>query len=188
MQTLWTATLLWFGVKNPHWYFRMIFTSTRYNELLIFCLQVILMATGFVVGIAATLGARWGIRSFLFSKMWVYTSPSFSCRFCDLVNSITEEAWKGPEEGECDADALEVTHFGWALTLNKEPNKPIYATVGKWGDLWRLVPDGLVWVFRQSADALGLSPHHNDLMAPPSGSHYLKDGPIKVAGGCSSSF
>jgi hypothetical protein len=30
------------------------------------------------------------------------------CRFCDLVNSIAEEAWKGPEEGECDIDALEV--------------------------------------------------------------------------------
>lgn len=29
-------------------------------------------------------------------------------RFCDLVNSITEEAWKGPEEGDCDAEALEV--------------------------------------------------------------------------------
>lgn len=30
------------------------------------------------------------------------------CRFCDLVNSIAEETWKGSEEGECDADALEV--------------------------------------------------------------------------------
>lgn len=25
-----------------------------------------------------------------------------------MVNSITEEAWKGPEEGDCDTDALEV--------------------------------------------------------------------------------
>lgn len=33
----------------------------------------------------------------------------FSNRFCDLVNSITEEAWKGPEEGDCDSETLEVT-------------------------------------------------------------------------------
>lgn len=32
----------------------------------------------------------------------------FFGRFCDLVNSIAEEAWKGPEEGDCDSDALEV--------------------------------------------------------------------------------
>lgn len=32
----------------------------------------------------------------------------FFGRFCDLVNSITEETWKGPEEGDCDNDALEV--------------------------------------------------------------------------------
>lgn len=35
-------------------------------------------------------------------------SGFFSGRFCDLVNSITEEAWKGPEEGDCDTDTLEV--------------------------------------------------------------------------------
>lgn len=29
-------------------------------------------------------------------------------RFCDLVSSITEEAFKCPEEGDCDTDALEV--------------------------------------------------------------------------------
>ncbi|KAJ3606608.1 hypothetical protein NHX12_026129, partial [Muraenolepis orangiensis] len=28
-------------------------------------------------------------------------------KFCDLVNSLTDEAWKGPEEGDCEADALE---------------------------------------------------------------------------------
>lgn len=33
----------------------------------------------------------------------------FFDRFCDLVNSITEEAWKGPEEGDCDNETLEVT-------------------------------------------------------------------------------
>lgn len=32
----------------------------------------------------------------------------FPHRFCDLVNSITEEAWKGPEEGDCDNETLEV--------------------------------------------------------------------------------
>lgn len=32
----------------------------------------------------------------------------FFPRFCDLVNSITEEAWKGPEEGDCDNETLEV--------------------------------------------------------------------------------
>lgn len=32
----------------------------------------------------------------------------FCGRFCDLVNSITEEAWKGPEEGDCDSETLEV--------------------------------------------------------------------------------
>lgn len=31
-------------------------------------------------------------------------------RFCDLVNSITEEAWRGPDEGDCDTDALEVRY------------------------------------------------------------------------------
>lgn len=34
-------------------------------------------------------------------------APSFH-RFCDLVNSITEEAWRGPEEGDCDSETLEV--------------------------------------------------------------------------------
>ncbi|XP_029281635.1 mitogen-activated protein kinase kinase kinase 5 isoform X2 [Cottoperca gobio] len=38
----------------------------------------------------------------------IYFCTEMHCkRFCDLVNSITEEAWKGPEEGDCDADALE---------------------------------------------------------------------------------
>lgn len=42
-------------------------------------------------------------------------------RFCDLVNSITEEAWKGPEEGDCDADALEVSRLvtGFSLSSSK---------------------------------------------------------------------
>lgn len=32
----------------------------------------------------------------------------FFHRFCEMVNSITEEAWKGPEEGDCDNETLEV--------------------------------------------------------------------------------
>lgn len=35
----------------------------------------------------------------------------FFDRFCDLVNSITEEAWKSPEEGDCDNETLEVTSY-----------------------------------------------------------------------------
>lgn len=30
------------------------------------------------------------------------------CRFCDLVNALTEEAWKGSEDTECESEALEV--------------------------------------------------------------------------------
>lgn len=29
-------------------------------------------------------------------------------RFCDLVNTLTEEAWKGSEDTECESEALEV--------------------------------------------------------------------------------
>lgn len=62
--------------------------------------------------------ARWGFQlsdcptkqqwSSLILRLTTVSSFFFFCRFCDLVNSITEETWKGPEEGECDADALEV--------------------------------------------------------------------------------
>uniref|UniRef100_A0A8C5BVD5 mitogen-activated protein kinase kinase kinase n=1 Tax=Gadus morhua TaxID=8049 RepID=A0A8C5BVD5_GADMO len=38
----------------------------------------------------------------------IYFCTEMHCkRFCDLVNSLTEEAWRGPEEGDCDAEALE---------------------------------------------------------------------------------
>lgn len=48
----------------------------------------------------------------IFTRLWrVYEDDPalFFGRFCDLVNSITEEAWKGPEEGDCDNETLEVT-------------------------------------------------------------------------------
>lgn len=32
------------------------------------------------------------------------------CRFCDLVNALTEEAWKGSEDAECESEALEVKY------------------------------------------------------------------------------
>lgn len=41
----------------------------------------------------------------------------FFDRFCDLVNSITEEAWKGPEEGDCDNESLEVTPYSGIFFL-----------------------------------------------------------------------
>ncbi|CAL8316277.1 unnamed protein product [Boreogadus saida] len=38
----------------------------------------------------------------------IYFCTEMHCkRFCDLVNSLTEEAWRGPEEGDCDGEALE---------------------------------------------------------------------------------
>lgn len=48
----------------------------------------------------------------LVTRLWrvCEDDPALFCgRFCDLVNSITEEAWKGPEEGDCDHETLEVT-------------------------------------------------------------------------------
>lgn len=47
----------------------------------------------------------------VFTPLWRLREgdPALFCgRFCDLVNSITEEAWKGPEEGDCDNETLEV--------------------------------------------------------------------------------
>lgn len=42
------------------------------------------------------------VRVYRFIGVYVY------CRFCELVNSLTEETWKGPDEAECDAETLEV--------------------------------------------------------------------------------
>lgn len=53
----------------------------------------------------------------------------FSGRFCDLVNSITEEAWKGPEEGDCDNETLEVTPPIQTRTVRSRPRfEDVYRT------------------------------------------------------------
>ncbi|XP_075893755.1 mitogen-activated protein kinase kinase kinase 5 isoform X1 [Nelusetta ayraudi] len=62
----------------------------------------------------------------------IYFCTEMHCRrFCDLVNSITEEAWKGPEEGECDADALEYDYeydeHGERVILGKGTFGVVYA-------------------------------------------------------------
>ncbi|XP_048842519.1 mitogen-activated protein kinase kinase kinase 5 isoform X1 [Brienomyrus brachyistius] len=52
-------------------------------------------------------------------------------RFCDLVNSITEEARRAPEEGECDPDALEYDYeydeHGDRVVLGKGTFGVVYA-------------------------------------------------------------
>ncbi|XP_076023216.1 mitogen-activated protein kinase kinase kinase 5 [Genypterus blacodes] len=62
----------------------------------------------------------------------IYFCTEMHCkRFCDLVNSITEEAWKGPEEGDCDADALEYDYeydeHGERVVLGKGTFGVVYA-------------------------------------------------------------
>ncbi|KAG7222640.1 hypothetical protein INR49_026249 [Caranx melampygus] len=62
----------------------------------------------------------------------IYFCTEMHCkRFCDLVNSITEETWKGPEEGDCDADALEYDYeydeHGERVVLGKGTFGVVYA-------------------------------------------------------------
>uniref|UniRef100_A0A3P8UYL7 mitogen-activated protein kinase kinase kinase n=1 Tax=Cynoglossus semilaevis TaxID=244447 RepID=A0A3P8UYL7_CYNSE len=62
----------------------------------------------------------------------IYFCTEMHCkRFCDLVNSITEESWKGPEEGECDSDALEYDYeydeHGERVILGKGTFGVVYA-------------------------------------------------------------
>ncbi|KAI4801618.1 hypothetical protein KUCAC02_019501, partial [Chaenocephalus aceratus] len=62
----------------------------------------------------------------------IYFCTEMHCkRFCDLVNSITEEAWKGPEEGDCDTDALEYDYeydeHGERVVLGKGTFGVVYA-------------------------------------------------------------
>ncbi|KAJ8275084.1 hypothetical protein COCON_G00097090 [Conger conger] len=62
----------------------------------------------------------------------VYFCTEMHCkRFCDLVNSITEEAWKGSEEGDCDTEALEYDYeydeHGERVVLGKGTFGVVYA-------------------------------------------------------------
>ncbi|XP_023808466.1 mitogen-activated protein kinase kinase kinase 5 [Oryzias latipes] len=62
----------------------------------------------------------------------IYFCTEIHCkRFCDLVNSLTEEAWKGPEEGDCDADTLEYDYeydeHGERVILGKGTFGVVYA-------------------------------------------------------------
>uniref|UniRef100_A0A8D3E207 mitogen-activated protein kinase kinase kinase n=1 Tax=Scophthalmus maximus TaxID=52904 RepID=A0A8D3E207_SCOMX len=62
----------------------------------------------------------------------IYFCTEMHCkRFCDLVNSITEETWKGPEEGDCDNDALEYDYeydeLGERVVLGKGTFGVVYA-------------------------------------------------------------
>uniref|UniRef100_A0A3B4TUQ9 mitogen-activated protein kinase kinase kinase n=1 Tax=Seriola dumerili TaxID=41447 RepID=A0A3B4TUQ9_SERDU len=62
----------------------------------------------------------------------IYFCTEMHCkRFCDLVNSITEETWKGPEEGDCDTDALEYDYeydeHGERVVLGKGTFGVVYA-------------------------------------------------------------
>ncbi|KAF7230879.1 transcript variant X1 [Nothobranchius furzeri] len=62
----------------------------------------------------------------------IYFCTEMHCkRFCDLVNSITEEAGKGAEEGDCDADVLEYDYeydeHGERVILGKGTFGVVYA-------------------------------------------------------------
>ncbi|XP_019746267.1 mitogen-activated protein kinase kinase kinase 5 isoform X2 [Hippocampus comes] len=62
----------------------------------------------------------------------IYFCTEMHCkRFCDLVNSITEEAWRGPDEGDCDTDALEYDYeydeHGERVILGKGTFGVVYA-------------------------------------------------------------
>ncbi|XP_061667576.1 mitogen-activated protein kinase kinase kinase 5 isoform X3 [Syngnathoides biaculeatus] len=62
----------------------------------------------------------------------IYFCTEMHCkRFCDLVNSITEEAWRGPDEGDCDTDSLEYDYeydeHGERVVLGKGTFGVVYA-------------------------------------------------------------
>ncbi|XP_034017610.1 mitogen-activated protein kinase kinase kinase 5 isoform X2 [Thalassophryne amazonica] len=62
----------------------------------------------------------------------IYFCTEIHCkRFCDLVNSITQEAWKSPEDGDCDTDTLEYDYeydeHGERVILGKGTFGVVYA-------------------------------------------------------------
>lgn len=62
----------------------------------------------------------------------IYFCTEMHCkRFCDLVNALTEEAWKGSEENECESEALEYDYeydeHGDRVVLGKGTFGVVYA-------------------------------------------------------------
>ncbi|KAK2883448.1 hypothetical protein QQF64_016941 [Cirrhinus molitorella] len=62
----------------------------------------------------------------------IYFCTDMHCkRFCDLVNTLTEEAWKGSEEPECESEALEYDYeydeHGERVVLGKGTFGVVYA-------------------------------------------------------------
>uniref|UniRef100_A0A672RMT1 mitogen-activated protein kinase kinase kinase n=1 Tax=Sinocyclocheilus grahami TaxID=75366 RepID=A0A672RMT1_SINGR len=62
----------------------------------------------------------------------IYFCTEMHCkRFCDLVNTLTEEAWKGSEETECESEALEYDYeyaeHGERVVLGKGTFGVVYA-------------------------------------------------------------
>ncbi|KAI5614773.1 mitogen-activated protein kinase kinase kinase 5 [Silurus asotus] len=62
----------------------------------------------------------------------IYFCTEMHCkRFCELVNSLTEEAWKGPEEADCDSETLEYDYeydeHGERVILGKGTFGIVYA-------------------------------------------------------------
>uniref|UniRef100_A0A672R870 mitogen-activated protein kinase kinase kinase n=1 Tax=Sinocyclocheilus grahami TaxID=75366 RepID=A0A672R870_SINGR len=62
----------------------------------------------------------------------IYFCTEMHCkRFCDLVNTLTEEAWKGSEETECESEALEYDYeydeHGERAVLGKGTFGVVYA-------------------------------------------------------------
>lgn len=62
----------------------------------------------------------------------IYFCTEMHCkRFCDLVNTLTEEAWKGSDENECESEALEYDYeydeHGEKVVLGKGTFGVVYA-------------------------------------------------------------
>ncbi|XP_051951267.1 mitogen-activated protein kinase kinase kinase 5 [Xyrauchen texanus] len=62
----------------------------------------------------------------------IYFCTEMHCkRFCDLLNALTEEAWKGSDETECESEALEYDYeydeHGDRLVLGKGTFGVVYA-------------------------------------------------------------